>query len=98
MNGELLNTYSIHFGSKIILFRLEYSDRQSLGITVTPEMEVLVKAPADTSIEKIKEKVRKKAPWIIKQQSFFLSFQPKTPQRKYISGETHFVFRQTIPT
>jgi len=89
MNGELLNTYSIHFGSKIILFRLEYSDRQSLGITVTPEMEVLVKAPADTSIEKIKEKVRKKAPWIIKQQSFFLSFQPKTPKRKYISGETH---------
>jgi len=89
MNGELLNTYSIHFGSKIILFRLEYSDRQTLGITVTPDMEVLVKAPADTSIEKIKEKVRKKAPWIIKQQSFFLSFQPKTPQRKYISGETH---------
>lgn len=80
---------SIQFGSKTIDFRLEYSDRRSLGITVTPEMEVLVKAPIDTSIEKVKEKIRKKAPWIIKQQSFFLSFQPKTPQRKYVSGETH---------
>lgn len=82
-------TAAIQFGSRTIDFRLEYSDRKSLGITVTPEMEVLVKAPTDTTIETVKEKIRKKAPWIIKQQSFFLSFQPKTPQRKYISGETH---------
>lgn len=82
-------TSAIQFGSRTINFRLEYSDRKSLCITVTPEMEVLVKAPTDTSIEKVIEKIRKKAPWIIKQQSFFLSFQPKTPQRKYVSGETH---------
>ncbi|MDE3234520.1 MAG: M48 family metallopeptidase [Bacteroidota bacterium] len=82
-------TEAIQFGSRTIEFRLEYSDRKSLGITVTPEMEVLVKAPTDTTIEKVKEKIRRKAPWIIKQQSFFLSFHPKTPQRKYISGETH---------
>ena len=82
-------TADIQFGSKTIDFHLEYSNRKSLGITVTPEMEVLVKAPTDITLEKVKEKIRKKAPWIIKQQSFFLSFQPKTPQRKYISGETH---------
>jgi predicted metal-dependent hydrolase len=38
---------------------------------------------------KVKEKLRKKAPWIIRQQSFFLSFHPKTPARKFIGGETH---------
>jgi predicted metal-dependent hydrolase len=81
-------TAAIQFGSRTIDFRLEYSDRKSLGITVTPEMEVLVKAPADTSMEKVKEKIRKKAPWIIKQQSFFLSFQPKTPAEN-ISVEKH---------
>ncbi len=80
---------AIQFGSRTIDFRLEYSNRKSLGITVTPDMEVLVKAPADAPIEKVKEKIIKKAPWIIKQQSFFLAFQPKTPERKYISGETH---------
>jgi predicted metal-dependent hydrolase len=80
---------AIQFGSKTIDFRLEYSNRKSLGITVTSEMEVVVKAPTGTTMEKVVEKVRKKAPWIIKQQSFFLSFQPKIPQRKYISGETH---------
>ena len=82
-------TAAIQFGSKQIDFRLEYSNRKSLGITVTSDLDVLVKAPVDTSIEKVKEKLRKKAPWIIRQQSFFLSFHPKTPTRKFIGGETH---------
>jgi predicted metal-dependent hydrolase len=83
-------TSAIHFGSKQIDFRLEYSNRKTLGITVTPDLSVLVKAPVDTSFEKVKEKLRKKAPWIIRQQSFFLTFHPKTPARKFIAGETHF--------
>jgi predicted metal-dependent hydrolase len=82
-------THSIQFGSKEIHFQLSYSTRKSLGITVTPDMDVLVKAPVDASIDKIKEKVKKKAAWIIKQQGFFLTFYPKTPERRYISGETH---------
>lgn len=80
---------SIQFGNKQIDFRLEYSDRKSLGITVTPDLEVLVKAPIDSPIEKVMEKVRKKAPWIIRQQNFFLAFHPKMPSRKFIGGETH---------
>jgi len=79
----------IQFGSKKIEFLLSYSNRKSLGITITPDMEVLVKAPANASIELVKVKVRKKAPWIIKQQNFFLAFHPKTPARKYVSGESH---------
>ncbi len=83
-----MNT-SIQFGRKKIDFFVVYSARKTLGITVTPNLDVLVKAPIDSSIDKIKEKLKKKAPWIIKQQSFFLSFYPKTPARKYIGGETH---------
>lgn len=79
----------ITFGSQTIAFELELSERKSLGITVTPEMEVRVKAPVGSSLEKVEEIIRKKAPWIIKQQSFFLSFFPKMPVRRYISGETH---------
>jgi len=82
-------TSAIQFGSKQIYFQLEYSSRKSLGITVKPDLSVLVKAPADISLEKVKEKLRKKAPWIIRQQSFFLNYHPRTPARKYISGETH---------
>ena len=82
-------TDSIDFGSKKIDFKLTFSDRKSLGITITPDMEVIVKAPRDASIDKIKEKVRKKARWIIKQQGYFLAFHPRTPEKKYVSGETH---------
>jgi predicted metal-dependent hydrolase len=82
-------TESIQFGSKRINFRLEYSDRKTLGISVTSDLEVFVKAPVNSSIEKVKEKLKKKAPWIIRQQSFFLSFHPKTPARRFIGGETH---------
>jgi len=81
--------HSIQFGSKEIIFSLSYSDRKSLGITITPEMDVLVKAPVDTALENILEKVKKRAPWILKQQSFFLTFYPKTPKKKFVSGETH---------
>ena len=81
--------HTIFFGSRQIDFRLEYSNRKSLGISVTPELLVLVKAPADTTLEKVKEKIRKKAPWIIRQQSFFLSFHPKTPARRFVGGESH---------
>lgn len=79
----------IEYGSKRIDFRLEYSDRRTLGITVTPDLDVLVKAPVDTAVEVIKERLRKKAPWIIRQLSFFLSFQPRLTDRKFVSGETH---------
>jgi predicted metal-dependent hydrolase len=80
---------SIQYGSKEIKYSLEFSNRKSLGITITPDLEVLVKAPIDTPLDKIREKLKQKSPWIIKQQNFFLSFQPKTTPRKYIGGETH---------
>jgi len=79
----------IQYGTKQIDFYVEYSDRKTLGISVTPEMHVLVKAPIDSTMSKIKEKLEKKAPWIIKQQRFFLAYYPKTTTRKYVSGETH---------
>ena len=79
----------IVYGSKRIDFRLDYLDRKTLGITVTPDLDVLVKAPLDTSVDLVKEKIRKKAPWIIRQLSFFLSFQPRLTDRKFVGGETH---------
>ncbi|MCC6286555.1 MAG: M48 family metallopeptidase [Chitinophagaceae bacterium] len=53
-------------------------------------MDVFVKAPLNGSTEKIRTIVRKKATWIIKQQNFFLGFFPKSPPKKYISGESHY--------
>ena len=49
----------IQFGSKKIDFRLSFVERKTLGITITPDMEVIVKAPVGTPMLKIKETVRK---------------------------------------
>lgn len=83
-----MNTF-IQFGSKRIHFSLEFSARKTMGITVAPDFRVFVKAPEGTSLEKVKEVLKKKAPWVVKQQSYFLSFHPKTPPRRFVSGETH---------
>jgi predicted metal-dependent hydrolase len=82
-------TDHIFFGTKQINFELTFASRKSLGITVTPDLDVLVKAPEGTSITDIKERLRKRAPWIIRQQSFFLAFHPKNPPRRFVGGETH---------
>jgi predicted metal-dependent hydrolase len=53
-------------------------------------MEIVVKAPENSSLELIESKVRKRASWIIKQQNFFLSFHPKPKDKKFVTGESHF--------
>jgi predicted metal-dependent hydrolase len=80
---------SIQFGTKKIDYHLEFTNRKSLRITVTPEMSVIVEAPENTDIDRVEEKLKKRAPWVIKQQSYFLSFHPKSPPKEFISGETH---------
>lgn len=86
---------SIQFGSKKITYELGFFKRKSLGITVTPEMNILVKAPNEASLEKIRAIVLKRAPWILKQQDFFLSFHPKTPPKKFVGGESHLYLGKT---
>ncbi len=81
--------HTIQYGNSEITFDLEYADRKTLGISVHPDNRVVVIAPLDSSQQKINEKIKSKASWILRQKEFFLSFHPLTPPRKYISGETH---------
>ncbi|MCB9324008.1 MAG: M48 family metallopeptidase [Lewinellaceae bacterium] len=79
----------IQYGTSTIEYTLEFADRKTLGIRVHPDKTVQVIAPLDSQMDQVKEKVKKKAPWILKQQDFFLSFHPITPPRNFVSGETH---------
>lgn len=84
-----MQTNSIKYGNTIIDFKLVFKDRKTLGICVMPDQSVLVQAPLESPVESIISKIKKRAPWILKQQSYFLSFHPLTPPRRYIGGETH---------
>lgn len=84
MSGE------ITFGTTVIPYRVVFTDRRTLGISVLPTVEVVLQAPCDVTREQIEAKLTKRAAWIIKQQNYFLSFGERTPAKKYISGESHY--------
>ncbi|MEP0938200.1 MAG: SprT family zinc-dependent metalloprotease [Ekhidna sp.] len=86
--SEIVNK-KIKFGSKTIVYGLEFKERKSLGIKVYPDCSVKVIAPLESTEDLIKKKIKEKAPWIITQQNEFLSYHPLTPPRKYLNGETH---------
>lgn len=81
--------YTIKFGKSNIPFSLERRNRKTLAIHVYPDKSIEVIAPREASIEKIKRKVLKRAPWIICKQIEFSRIQPPLPKPLFISGETY---------
>jgi predicted metal-dependent hydrolase len=80
---------AIAYGKESIDFSLFHVDRKTLEIAVHPNQAVVIKAPLGIDDEEIKTRVARRAGWIIKQQSFFRQFDPRTPERRYVGGETH---------
>lgn len=81
--------YEVVYGKKIIEFSLITCSRKTLEIAVHPDRSVVVKAPVQSDLSLIEAKVRRRARWIIQQLNYFKQFNPKTPERCYVSGETH---------
>ena len=81
--------HSVVYGGDRIDFAVVRRRRETLEIAVEPDASVVVATPLDAPIEAIAEKVRKRAGWIRRQQRFFSQFMPRTPERRYLAGETH---------
>ncbi|MCD4652812.1 M48 family metallopeptidase [bacterium] len=82
-------THRLVYGADIIEYDVVFVNRKTLEIAVLPEGLVKVKAPMGSSQDRIKEKVRKRVRWILRQQRYFDQFKPWIPVRQYIGGETH---------
>ena len=80
---------SIDYGKHSISYTVVRRARKTLEIAVEPDSTVSIAAPISASSESIAAKVRKRAPWILAQQRYFDQFNPRTPARRYVSGETH---------
>lgn len=83
------NFHYLQYGSERIEYYLLSSDRKTLEIAVHPDCSIVVKAPWSSQLPGIELKLRKRARWILKQIRYFQQFTPRTPERRYISGETH---------
>lgn len=81
--------YQVQYGTSVIEYSVSRSNRKTLAIEVHPDLSVKVVAPATASLTAVAEKITKRAAWIRKQQRYFEQFLPRTPEREYVSGESH---------
>lgn len=81
---------SLHYGGEAIPYEVRrVNSRKTLSIEVHPDGSVLVRAPGDCPANVIHERVRRRVSWISHQLEEFARYHPRTPQRQYLSGESH---------
>ncbi|MBB4955940.1 putative metal-dependent hydrolase [Agrobacterium vitis] len=81
----------ICWGERRITAELTRTVRRTLRIDVRPTGEVTVFAPAGEGIEQIRTRAHRKGAWIFAQIDTIAQRPKVTPERRYISGETHLL-------
>ncbi|TAN45637.1 MAG: M48 family peptidase [Nitrospirae bacterium] len=85
----------VTYGKEKVPFDVTYVDRKTMEIAVHPNGSVTIRAPKGTAQKTIRDRLAKRARWVIKQINFFRKFEPLTPARQFLGGETHlFLGRQ----
>lgn len=80
----------IKWGERRTSAQLHRTPRRVLRIDVQPSGRVVVYAPAGEDLIRIQDRVQRKGPWIFRQLDR-ISNSPSTPERHFISGETHLL-------
>ena len=80
---------SIRLGAEDVPYTLVRTDRRTLGISVEPNGCVFVSAPHEASEDAIANRLMKRGPWVLKTRRDFERLRPRTPERRYVEGETH---------
>ena len=70
-------------------YSITRSRRKTLGIYVHPNLQIEVKAPQESAIEEIAERVQKRRNWIVKHWRSFSLYHPLRTPPVYESGATH---------
>ena len=80
----------LQYGDETIPYAvLRMGTRKTLAIEVHPDGRVLVRAPKDCAESVIRERLQNRVRWISRQLADFARYQTRTPQRQYVSGESH---------
>lgn len=72
-----------------IQYKVIYSARRTLAISILPDASVIIRVPHRTSEKKIRELVSSKASWIIKHTDRFRSNIRKAPEKLFANGGIH---------
>ena len=79
----------LHFGSATILYSVSFAQRKTAAIEVHPDQQVTVIAPEGSESPAIEALVRKRAPWILRQQRQFSTYALPELPHAYVSGESY---------
>jgi predicted metal-dependent hydrolase len=80
---------AIDYSGHRIHYHAQFSARKTLAISVHPDGAVEVVAPEGAGKQVIEQRLLRRAGWVLKQQRYFDQFRPRTPERRFIAGETH---------
>lgn len=75
--------------------KLVRSKRKTVGLEVTPEALLIVRAPRNLSRREISEIVDKESTWIMKKQQFFRENHSKIREKDFIDGEEFLYLGKT---
>ena len=81
--------HCLQYGKQEIRYEVVRRPRKTLEIAVEPDASVVIAAPEDATLDAIEARLRKRAAWVTRQQRYFSQFLPRTPERRFIAGETH---------
>ena len=70
-------------------FKVIFSRRRSIGISVLPDSSVIVRVPYHTSLKTITRIVTDKYRWVLKHRDYYRKLDNNILKRSYISGEIH---------
>ena len=86
MNSEK-KTYA--YGNKEFEISIVRRERKTLAIEVLPDSSIRAISPNKISDTELSRYIRKRLKWIDYQKDYFDNLNPRTPSRKYVSGESH---------
>src|SRR5674476_61957 len=72
-----------------IEFKVIYSGRRTIGISVLPDTSVVVRVPYLTSLKTIRRIVNNKYEWVLKHRDNYRRLNNSLLKKSYTSGEVH---------
>jgi predicted metal-dependent hydrolase len=86
----------IHWSDRQYLAELHRTKRRVLRIEVKPSGGVVVFAPSGEDLDKVKDRVRRRGSWIFRQVDRVSNRPSITPERHFVSGETHLLLGKQL--
>ncbi len=80
---------AVRYGEREFTVPVVRTARRTLAITVYPDGTVVARAPRAATSEAIMLRIQRRAPWIARQLADLARYEPKTPPRKFVRGESH---------